>query len=94
MAATNINANGTSIIYGIDGGKVVHVFVTGTWDGASLGIETRNGNSSWVQHPLSGVKNASFSETYNVPEQGGLRLNASNCGASTDLWAQVSEYRP
>ena len=94
MAATSITSNGSSIIYGIDGGKVAHVFITGTWDGASVAVETRNGNSSWVQHPLNGLKNASFSETYAIPEQGGLRLTATSCGASTDLWGQVSEYRP
>ena len=91
--AENITASGnTDFIPSIGANKVAFVKVTGTWDSASVLVQTRNGNGEWETYPTNGTQTADFSYYYQLGDEGGVRL-ASTVTGTTDLWAQVMEAR-
>ena len=87
--ARTITATGTED-FQVKAGRTAFLQITGTWDSASIAVQTKNGAGSWVTYPTNGTLTADSAYYYQLGDEDGFRVSATVTG-TTSLQAQVVE---
>ena len=89
----NIKLNGSLEFAGVNSGHVANVDVRGTWDGASIAVQTKS-NGTYTTFASDGTQTANFNQYYQVGSENGVNVALTSNGASTDLEVDVTSYKP